>query len=109
MGGFLSMSLRFHHNSVGLGVSKAHATIGVEQLLMGEAPSGEGVRVNVGFDDDVSLANISLADLFGLILPLQKAGGEFVPVNEKAAQPVIVSFLIPRDANSLNLLGGRHG
>lgn len=99
------MSLRFHHHPVGLSVGEVHATLGIEAAPMGDAPGGEGIRVNVGFDDNVSLSDISLAALFGMILPLQKGAMELVAVGEKCHQPIVISFTIPDHAYGLDLGG----
>ncbi|TCS37467.1 hypothetical protein EDC30_104271 [Paucimonas lemoignei] len=95
--------IRFHSDAVSLGACKPHATLGVDCAAVSVAPGGESDRIDVSFDDDVSLADISLASLFGLILPLQECARQLVPVGEHGAQRVVVAFAIPGNADRLKL------
>ena len=99
------ISLRFKDNPRGLGVSKSISTAGIEFVTMLEAPVGEFVAVDVRFDDQVALANESLASLFSKILPLQESAGQDVTVDEHGFQTIIVRFVIPNHSDRLNLGG----
>lgn len=104
----LSVSFCGHESAVGLGVGEVGSAAGVELLVVGGAPVGEGVRVNVRFDDQQALATVTFADLLRTVLPLQETGGEFVSVDEQGAQSLVVRLFIPRDAQSLHLGGNCH-
>jgi len=96
------LSVLLRHDPVGLGVGKCHATAGVDLVSPGCAPRGECVGVDVSLDNDPALLDLSLADLFGFLLPLLESVGEGVAVNEDGTQSLIVRFTIPSDPNGLD-------
>lgn len=100
----LSLSICFHKDSMGLGIRKFYATTGVDVTAVSTTPSGEGCRINVSFDDEVALSDISLVTLFREILPLQEGTRESMPVSEQGTKRLVVTFEIPRHANGLDLL-----
>lgn len=66
-----------------LDVREGIATVGIDVVAIGSAPSGKGLRVDVRLDHDDPLPHEALVQLLGRVFPLQEGRMEFVPVNEK--------------------------
>lgn len=65
-----------------LDVREGVATVGIDIVAVGSAPSRKGVRVDVRLDHNDSLPNESLVQLLGSVFPLQEGRMEFLPVHE---------------------------
>lgn len=91
------------------GVRVCHTTAGVDVLPMSCAPRGKGPRVDVRLNDNFTLSETTLAQLFGLLLPLVEGGGEPIAVDKDGFQKVVVLFQIPSQANNTERFGGLHG
>lgn len=103
------MIVCFRDHSISLRVGEGHTTAGIDVVSVGCAPSRESVGIDVCLDDDFPFSDQSLANLLGLILPLQKGEREFVTIDEKGFAAVVVRFLVPSDTNGLNLSHERLG
>lgn len=80
--------------SIGLCVREGLATAGVDIAAVGRAPGWEGIGVDICLDDDLALANTTLADLLGLILPLQEGEREFVTIDHQRYAALVVRLLL---------------
>lgn len=103
------MIVCFHDHTISLRVGEGHTTAGIDVVSIGCAPGGEGIGIDVCLDDNFSFSDESLANLLGLILPLQKGDRELVTIDEKSFAAVVVRFLVPSDSNGLNLCHERLG
>ncbi|MBY0243166.1 MAG: hypothetical protein K2X55_28060 [Burkholderiaceae bacterium] len=90
-------------DSVSLGSGELCTTIGIELATIRETPGREGFWVDVNFDDHRALARHTLASLLGLILPLQEAARQNMPVDKHCLEPVIVRFSVPSPSHGINL------
>lgn len=97
------ITLTFHHDAVGLNGTEFLTTVGVDVAAICGAPSGESVGVDVRFDNNHPLPNVTLAQLFSLVLPLQESSRQDMPVDEQGSQLLVIRFAIPRNPESLNL------
>lgn len=97
------ITLTFHKDAMSLSGGEFHTTAGVDIATVGSTPCGECVGVDIRFDDNHPLPDISLTSLLSLVLPLQEGAGQSIPVDEHGTQFVVVRFAIPRHANCLDL------
>ena len=89
-----SILLHFRRHTMGLNVGELYATAGIDFTAVVDTPGGEGVRIDVSFDDDVPLADISLATLFSHVLPLQEGTGKSLStVSEHQTRPLVIRFI----------------
>lgn len=98
-----SILIHFHRDVANFSSGKLRATAAVDLVSVNGTSSGECDGVTVCFDDDVALSKVSLATLFGYILPLQKCMGQGASIGKKGCQHLVISFEIPDQIDSLNV------
>lgn len=103
------MIVCFHDHAISLRIGERHTTAGIDVVSVGCAPGREGVGIDVCLDDNFPFSDQSLANLLGLILPLEKGERELVTIDEKGFAAIVVRFLVPSDSNRLNLSHERLG
>lgn len=103
----ISALVHVRSDSMGLGGCESHTTFGVDFVSVGLAPEGECLRVDVRLDNDKPAPEHFLPSLVGSLLPVLESIGECMGVVRNGANPFVVLFSIPRDADATDLIHGR--
>lgn len=98
-----SVLIGIHKKPSGFGVHKYSASAGVDVMAIGSTPAGKRDGVDVYFDSDVSLADISVANLFSLVLPCVESLDQHVSIDKHGTRRIVIGFEIPRDAKDIDL------
>jgi hypothetical protein len=83
------MSVRVSGFLVRNEVGVLHACFGIDFQAARQTPVGEGVRVDISLDGDMTLALLALDALLDHVPPFDEGSGQNMPVAEQAATAVI--------------------